>query len=78
MSVLANEEFQHQTLKSYLSVLCYAQIARGLPNMFADASFPRLEYVLKGVKKMRAEEGRSHVKPCLPITLLILKCLWSV
>ena len=78
MSVLANEEFQHQTLKSYLSVLCYAQIARGLPNLFADASFPRLEYVLNVVKKMRAEEGRSHTKPCLPIILVILKCLWSV
>ena len=65
---VGNEGLQYQMLKSYLSALRYAQIARGLPNPFADASFPRLEYVLKVVKKTRAEEGRSQPKPRLPIT----------
>ena len=64
VSVLANEGLQHQTLKSYLSALRYVQIARGLPKPFADASFPRLEYVLKGVKKTWAEERRSQAMPC--------------
>ena len=62
VSVLANEGFQHQMLKCYLSALRYAQIARGLQNPFAEASFPRLECVLKGVKNTRAkgEARRSH------------------
>ena len=48
VSVLASKWLQHQTL----SALRYAQIAWGLPNLFPGASFPHLEYVLKGVKKI--------------------------
>ena len=62
---------------SYLSALCYAKIARNLPNSFAWDSFSQLEYDLKGVKTW-AQEGRSQAKPRLPITPAILKCLQLV
>ena len=70
-------KWKSSRIKCFLSVLCYAKIARDLPNSFAGDSFSHLEYDLKGVKTW-AQEGRSQAKPCLPITPVILKRLWSV
>ena len=81
VSTLAEEGLQHQTLKCYMSALRYAQIARGFADPFAGVSLPCLEFVLKGVKKTRAEEGEGQGKPHLPITPSILKYLrsaWSI
>ena len=41
---------KNSRIKCFLSVLCYAKIARDLPNSFAGDSFSYLEYDLKGVK----------------------------
>ncbi len=45
----------------------YLQIESGLGDPFAKTSWPRLEYVLKGIKRNQAETGAKS-KPWLPIT----------
>ena len=52
------------------------QIASGLDDPFA-AHWPRLEYVLKGIKRDQAEKGTKSV-PRLPVTPLILRKLKAV
>lgn len=54
--MLASKGLQHQTL----SALHYAQIARGLLNLFPGASFSHFECVLKVVRKTQYKEGRSQ------------------
>lgn len=54
-----------------MSGLGHLQIEAGLSDPFAMGSFPRLQYVLKGIKR----EKRTAVKPRLPITPQILMCL---
>ena len=67
----------HQTIKLYFSRIRHAQIALGLPGPFANTSFPRLEYIIKGIKRSQAESGQI-LHPRLPITLPILHQLFKV
>ena len=60
----------------YLSSLRHFQISAGLPNPFTPNAFPRLTYVLWGVKR----SAPTHPDKRLPITPEILKVLrrhWS-
>lgn len=57
-----------------MSGLRHLQIATGLTDPFTTGSFPRLQYVLKGIKR---EKG-SAVKPRLPVTPQILMGLHRV
>ncbi len=77
VSFLGGEGIRHSTIKVYLSAIRYLQIESGLGDPFAKASWPRLEYVLKGIKRNQAETGVKS-KPRLPITPTILKKLKSV
>ena len=64
------------SVKSYLAAVCHAQIALGFGNP-RIASMPKLEYVIKGLR--RKVTGRT-VRPRLPITpamLLKLKESWE-
>ena len=71
VSYLALQGVQHQSIKCYLSALRHLQIEAGLPDPLMSAgNFPRLEYVLKGVKRSPAA-GR-HSRRRLPITPSIL------
>ena len=75
VSYLANQKLKHQTIKVYLSALRHLQIPEGLGNPFLPGSFPRLEYILKGIKHTPSVQSKETR---LPITPPILKSLWSV
>ena len=67
VSYLADESLQHRTIKTYLSGLRFFQIKAGLSDPF-QAPTPRLDYVLKGVRRVQAKLGkgnrvRLHITP---------------
>ncbi len=74
MSALSTDALKHQTIKCYLSGIRHAQIALGHGDPFANQSMPRLEYVLKGIKRSQAD----HSKPRLPITVDLLRKMFKV
>ena len=79
VSHLADQGLKHSTLKVYLSAVRYLQIASGQGDPFAGVARPRLDYVMRGIKKAEAEKGVT-MKPRLPITPSILgrlQVLWS-
>ena len=71
VSYLADESIQYRTIKTYLSGLRFYQIRAGLNDPF-QAPTPRLDYVLRGVKRVQAELGKvtgcaspSHLVFCV-------------
>lgn len=75
---LAGEGLKHRSVKTYLSAVRHLQISMGLGDPFgAGASFPRLEYVLRGVKRVEARKEGAN-KQRLPITPSILAQLRDV
>ncbi len=77
MSALSTDALKHQTIKCYLSGIRHAQIALGHGDPFANQSMPRLEYVLKGIKRSQAEKN-AQSKPRLPITVDLLRKMFKV
>ena len=71
VSQIALEGICHRTIKVYLSAIRHMHIAEGLPDPFI-ATMPKLHYVVGGVKRAQAEEGRSG-RTRLPITPEILR-----
>ncbi len=78
VSTLANQGLKHQTIKCYLSAIRHLQVSQGFPEPYQGISMPRLEYVLRGLKKNTRLLLRHHPKPRLPITPTILKKLKGV
>ena len=72
-----DEGLQHNSIKGYLSAIRRLQIVRGLRDPFA-ASWPLLEYTLRGIKLLQAKDKKSRAKKCLPITPDILRKLREV
>ncbi len=71
-------DLKHQSTKSYLSALRHLQISAGFQDPFAASSWPRLEHVLKGIKRPSVTQRVS--RPRLPITPIILRAIhkaWS-
>ena len=77
VSYLASQGLKHSSIKVYLSAIRYMQIASGMSDPFANVSWPRLDYVMKGIKKSQAEKG-VKTRPRLPITPLILRKLKEI
>ena len=74
---LAQQGLSHQTIKVHLSVVRNLHVTAGLRNKFTEQLTPRLEMVLKGIKK-----DKTAATTCtqLPITVEImekLKCAFS-
>lgn len=69
---LADAGLKHRSIKTYLSGVCFFQIKRGFADPFLGVQLPRLEYVLRGIKKNEAKRG-SGSRERLPITPVILK-----
>ena len=67
VSTLSDDSLKHQTIKCYFSGIRHAQIAMGYGDPFAGQPMPRLEYVLKGIKRSQAEKN-AQSKPRLPIS----------
>ena len=78
VACLGQQGLAHSTIKSYLSGMRQAQIARGFhePNMQA---MPRLRQMLKGVQVVQGKKGQAP-KPRLPVTpgvLRKMKAVWA-
>ena len=80
VSSLASDcQLKHQTIKAYLSAIRHLQITEGLSDPF-KAEMPRLDYVMRGIKRVQGEKGLYSQNPRLPITpdiLRKLKAVWS-
>ena len=66
----------HQTVKSYLSAVRHLQISQGLgdPNM---GSMPKLEYVVRGLKKEQAGQPKRNRLPITPAILRKIRQKWE-
>lgn len=73
VSALGKEGLKHSTIKVYLSGVRFYQIAHGFGDPFrgSESSHPRLDYVMRGIKRAQAEGG-VKLKPRLPVTPVIL------
>ena len=76
---LANSGLAHQTIKCYLSAVKHLQIESGMgdPSM---SSMPKLEHVLRGIKRELSKKTHAGNKPRLPMTpniLLKLRAVWE-
>ena len=77
---LADSGLSFRSIKVYISGIRHWQIAAGLPEPFKGQAWPKLEYVLKGIKRSQAEKLSPARKDRLPITPDILrriKCHWA-
>ena len=73
MAFLANSGLTFRSIKVYISGIRHWQIASGLPELFKGQSWPKLEYVLKGIRQSQAERLSPAQKDRLPITSDILR-----
>ena len=70
VSHLAQEGLAHSSIKVYLSAIRNLHVSTGLHNEFAEQLTPRLQLVLKGIKKEREKLTPSHTRH--PITIGIM------
>ena len=68
---LAEEGLKLQTIKCYLSGLRFAQLANGFPDPQIGLNCPRLECIIRGIKRSQAEANVAS-RTRLPITPDIL------
>ena len=70
---LTQQSLQPSSICTYLSSLRHLQISAGLLNPFTPDVFPRLTYILRGIKR----SAPSHPDKRLPITPEILRLIWQ-
>lgn len=78
---LADKGLCFRTIKAYISGVCHLHIAAGYPDPFRYSSWPRLEYVLKGIKCSQAQKANPNSRQRLTITPAILRSIrshWSI
>jgi len=66
----------YQSIRSYLSAVRHWQIMNGLPDP-AWSSFPRLDYVLKGIRRSNVGTPRPRRLPITPTLLRRIHQEWS-
>ena len=66
---LASQGLAPQTVKSYLSAIRHFHITAGHGDPFTPGAFPRLQYVVRGIK----QAPRQPARPRLPITPQLLR-----
>ena len=69
---LAQQGLAYQTIKVYLSAVRILHVSAGLHNEFAGQLTPRLEMVLKGIKK---DKAAANHRTRLPVTVEIMEKL---
>ena len=69
---LAQQGLAYQTIKVYLSAVRNLHVSAGLHNEFVEQLTPRLEMVLKGIKK---DKEAANPRTRLPITVEIMEKL---
>ena len=68
---LATSSVSQATIKVYLSAIRHMHVLQGMHNSFSQQLTPRLQIILKGIKKHQAGSHPPRVR--LPITIQILK-----
>ena len=63
VSYLADQKLKHGTIKVYLSAIRNLQIASGRTDPFAGVAWPRLDQVMRGIKRVEAEKGGDERAP---------------
>ena len=76
VAFLFSESLSYQSIRSYLGAVRHPQITHGLPDP-ALASFARLDYVLKGVRRTGLPRRRPNRLPITPEILRQIYQLWS-
>ena len=76
VAALFQSALSPQSVRSYLSATRHLQIMAGLPDP-SFASFPRLDYVLKGLKRLLPGSSRLKRLPITPGHLRQLRAVWS-
>lgn len=71
---LAEQGLKAQSIKCYLSGVRFLQIAEGFPDPHIGQDQPRLESIIRGIKRTQAEADRNP-RPRLPITPDIMKLI---
>ncbi len=71
VSYLAKEGLAHQSIKVYLSAVRNLHVSAGLHQEFATELTPRLQMVLRGIKKEKAKMNPPRTR--LPITIDIME-----
>lgn len=61
VAYLMDEGLQHTSIKGYLSTIRRLQIVKGLGDPLV-ASWPLLEYTLRGIKLRQAKDNKSQAK----------------
>ena len=64
---LAQEGLRYQSIKCYLSALRHAQIASGFPDPRIGSNHPRLEAILRGIKRSQAPLLTFRLAPAVPL-----------
>ena len=75
VSYLSAQQLKYQSIKCYLSAIRHLQISHGFADPFSPGAFPRLEYVLKGIRR---SPNPTPTQQRLPITPDILRRMHSV
>ena len=57
--------------------LAHLQIVEGLGDPFLPGAFPRLEYILKGVKHTPSAQSKDTHLPITPLILKKLRSVWA-
>lgn len=76
VSYLAQQGLTHQSIKVYLSAVRNLHVSMGLHEEFSKQLTPRLELVLKGIKKEKARDAPPASR--LPVTIEIMKSIKAV
>ena len=71
---LALKGLKWQTIKTYLSAVRHLHLVKGPQGSFSDSARPRLQLMLRGIKKVTATRP---TKARLPITPNILRQVWQ-
>ena len=77
VAFLALQGLKHQSIKCYVAGLRHLQIQNGGGDPFALARFPRLEYVLKEIKRSGGPVSADRRLPITPDILDRLRVVWS-
>lgn len=72
---LALKGCKWQTIKCYLSAVRHLHIVQGSPSSALEGARPRLQLLLRGIRRAAADKPR---RPRLPITPAILRKVWQV
>ena len=72
---LAKQSLVHTTIKVYLSAIRHLHITHGLHNAYAEQLTPRVQLILKGIKKMQLHN--KLLKQRLPTTVAIMTRIYN-